>query len=276
MGDRYELDEDIAAYYAEGKERVRLTAGSGRLELLRTQELLARYLPPAPAIVLDVGGGPGVYALPLAAQGYDVHLVDPVALHVEQAKAASDAQAEAPLGSAVIGDARRLDWSDGSVDTVLLLGPLYHLPDRVDRVAALHEASRVLRSDGVVVAAAISRFASAIDGVRHGFLGEPEFQEIVDRDLREGEHRNPTRREAWFTTSYFHRPEELGRECTDAGLTVETLVAIEGPWWLLQDLDDRLDDQMRRGQLLAALRRIESEPSLLGVSAHLLAVGRPT
>ena len=76
MGDWHELDEDIAAYYAEGKERVRLTAGSGRLELLRTQELLARYLPPAPAIVLDVGGGPGLYALPLAAQGYDVHLID--------------------------------------------------------------------------------------------------------------------------------------------------------------------------------------------------------
>ena len=74
----------------------------------------------------------------------------------------------------------------------------------------------------------------------------------------------------------FHRPEELKGECTNAGLTIETLVAIEGPWWLLQDLGDRLGDPMRREQLLTALRRIESEPSLLGVSAHLLAVGRPT
>ena len=81
-----ELDADILEYYDRGDEQDRLTAAN-RLELLRTQELLERSLPPAPAAILDVGGGPGVYAAWLAERGYDVVLIDPVPLHVEQARA---------------------------------------------------------------------------------------------------------------------------------------------------------------------------------------------
>ena len=81
---------DMGAYYDRGTEQGRL-ADWGRLEFLRTRELLARFLPAPPATVLDVGGAAGAYALPLAAEGYEVHLLDPVALHVEQARAASAA-----------------------------------------------------------------------------------------------------------------------------------------------------------------------------------------
>jgi len=37
-------------------------------------------------VVVDVGGAAGVYAFPLAKQGYEVHLIDPVELHLEQAR----------------------------------------------------------------------------------------------------------------------------------------------------------------------------------------------
>src|SRR5829696_1044842 len=86
------------------KERL-LGGGAGRLEYLRTRELLARSLPPAAATILDVGGGAGVYALPLANEGYSVYLVDPVPLHVEQATAASVAQPEAPIAGVLPGEA---------------------------------------------------------------------------------------------------------------------------------------------------------------------------
>jgi len=273
MGDHQRLDREIAAHYAEVAERQRL--GPLSLERVRTWELLVRHLTEAPAVVLDVGGAAGVYALPLAARGYQVHLVDPMARHVEQALEASGQQPETPLASATVGDARRLEWPDAGVDAVLLLGPLYHLTERADRVRALGEARRVLRPGGVLAAAAISRFASMMDGLLRGSLDDPVFAAIVERDLRDGQHRNPTGRPDWFTTAYFHLPDELVEEVAEAGLELQDVVAIEGPAWMVPDIEQRLADPGRRERVLRAIRRVETEPSLLGASSHLLAVARP-
>lgn len=274
-GEPFDVDARMIAHYEEGIERDRLVGtGAGRLEYLRTRELLARYLPAAPATVLDIGGGTGAYALPLAEEGYSVQLLDPVASHVEQALAVSASRSEADLAGARVGDARRLPFSDASADAALLLGPLYHLTPREDRVLALREAHRVLRPGGVVFAAAISRFASTYDGLFRGFLKDPGFEEIVERDVAEGQHRNPGGRPEWFTTAYFHLPRELGEEAAGAGFSVEALVGIEGPGWLVPDLEAWLEDPGRRSKLMAAIRRVESEPSLLGAGAHVLVVGR--
>ena len=274
MSDASGDEAGLAAYYALGLEHGRLASGPGALELARTQALVERYLPAPPAVVADVGGGPGRYAVWLAERGYHVHLVDPVALHVEQARAAANGRPGAALVDAEIGDARALTLPDASADAVLLLGPLYHLPERADRLRALAEARRVCRAGGVIIAAAISRFASTLDGLRGGYLEDPAFAAVATADRQDGQHRNPTGNPAYFTTAYFHRPEELAAECSAAGLAHETTLAVEGPGWLLPDLDARLGDERRRAVLLAALSALEAEPTLLGVSAHLLAVAR--
>ena len=81
------IDPAIESHYGTGYERTRLfPGGTPSLEFVRSMELLDRLLPAPPAHVLDVGGGPGTYAAPLARRGYQVHLVDPVPLHVEQAR----------------------------------------------------------------------------------------------------------------------------------------------------------------------------------------------
>src|SRR4051812_1197080 len=83
------LRPEIAEYYDRGAEHERLTRGpEGQLELLRTQALLARLLPPPPAAIVDVGGGAGIHAVPLTERGYEVQLLDPMPLHVEHARAA--------------------------------------------------------------------------------------------------------------------------------------------------------------------------------------------
>ncbi len=259
---------EIAAHYDEGIEQPRLDRGSGRLEFARTCLILERVLPPPPARVLDVGGGPGRYAEWLTARGYDVQLIDAVPLHVEQARALSNGY------TAALGDARALHEPDASHDAVLLFGPLYHLTEEADRRRALLEAGRVVRPGGPVVVAAISRFASLLDGLWRHLLDDLAFELIVERDLREGQHRNPENRRHWFTTAYLHHPDELAQEVRDAGLTLDGVLAVEGPGWLLPDLEARWQDERGRRRLLDAIARIEREPSTMGASAHLLALAR--
>jgi len=131
----------------------------------------------------------------------------------------------------------------------------------------------VLRPGGVLVATAISRFASLLDGLAGGALAEPAFRAMVERDLADGQHRNPDPegRPEWFTTAYLHRPEELAAEVADAGLALDGLYGLEGVGWLVPAL---WDDGPGLARAVEAARAVETEPALLGASAHLLAAAR--
>lgn len=267
------LSERIADFYREADESSRLATGWFQLEHARTQELILRYLPPAPGAIIDVGGGSGVYACWLASLGYQVHLIDPVAKHVEQARAASSAQPDHALASANVGDARHLTCDDHSADAVLLLGPLYHLVEKDDRIACLREAYRVLRPGGLVWGAGISHFASLLDSLAHGFFDDPNFAPILERDLEDGQHRNSTGNPLYFTDAFFHRPGELSREFQAAGFQILEVLPIEGPGWLARDFDRIWSDPIDRERLLTAVRKMEREPSVLGASSHIMAIG---
>jgi len=254
------VDPEIVGHYAEGEERNRLEGWS--LERVRTEELLARSLPPLSARILDVGGGAGRYASLLGAQGYDVVLLDPVELHVQQA-----ADDVVPFG-VERGDARSLPHPDASFDAVLMLGPLYHLTERVGRLRALVEGIRALRPGGVIVAAAISRAASLLDGFARDFHHDERFRAGVEQTLATGQHRNPARTPGWFTTAYFHRRSDLQAELEEAGATDVQVYGIEGPAALFPDHSDQ-----SHAIALWAARLAEADPDLAMFSPHLLAVG---
>lgn len=263
------LDPDVAAYYARGGEAGRLTGEfpSGPLELARTQELILRHLPPGRLDILDVGGGPGVYAEWLVEAGHGVRLIDPVALHVEQATERH------PGISALLGDARALPEPDSSWDVVLMLGPLYHLTAATDRLRALGEARRVLRPGGVLAAAGISRFAALLDLlIRLDRLHEPDVFERVRQAVATGVFRGHAR--GLFTTAYFHLPQDLADEVAAAGFPAPTVFNIEGPGFMVGDFSERWADPARREAMLEVARLVETEPTMIGASSHLLAVGR--
>jgi len=268
------LPPEIRKHYDHVEERSRLFKDAGELEFHRTKELISRYIPRKPLNVLDIGGGPGAYACWLAKLGHTVHLVDAVPLHVQQARAASNSQPDKPLASATLGDARRLKFGDKTSDIVLLLGPLYHLVEKQDRNKSLSEAFRTLKPGGLLFAAAISRFASALDGIFRNLIQDPQFFKIVRRDLKLGQHRNPTSRPEYFTTAFFHRTNELEDEIRKVGFEQPRLLAIEGPAWLLPDFRKVWRDPPLRSRLLTILQETESEAALIGQSAHILAIAR--
>ena len=172
-----------------------------------------------------------------------------------------------------MGDARHLDLEAGGFDAVLLLGPLYHLPEAEHRLMALAEAKRIVKPGGVVFAAGISRFAALHDGFAREKLFEPGFLEMAEHDLATGVHLNPEQQPGWFTTACFHRPEELENEMTAAGFADVQVLGLEGLAGWLPSLDARWADAHDRRIILDALASLESEPSLRGASAHLLGVG---
>jgi SAM-dependent methyltransferase len=265
MGD-WELEAEIEAYYERGDERERLTRSArGRLEFARMQDLLRRVLPGEGLDVLDVGGATGIHSAWLAADGHAVTLVDPVASQVAVA-------ARMPGVEAVVGDARGLPCEDAAFDAVLLMGPLYHLTDRADRLRALAEARRCARPGGTVAAVTINRAAAWNDYL---LFQAGRFERVLSpeeslRVLREGDLRSF---EAdMFTTAYLARPDEVASEFAEAGLEGPVQYAVQGFPGFMPDLERLIDDEEARGHLMEGLRLIEAEPSLLGASNHLLTV----
>ena len=253
----------ILEYYNQGREDGRLREGDGRLEFWRTQDVLRRVLPEPGGLLIDVGGGTGIHAAWLAADGWDVLLVDPVPAHVEQASSLAGV-------STRLGDARALDVDDATADVVLLLGPLYHLPDPEDRARALSEAARAVRPGGTVVGATINRHAALHDQLNRGGWFEPPRRARLAATSASGLSLTG----GDFTLGYFHHPADIAAELSAAGLDVTGQYGVEGAAWLLGGIGGYLDDESQREAVLEALRITESEPSLLGVSGHLLTAGR--
>ena len=237
-----------------------VVSGHGRLEFVRTQELLRRWLPPA-SVVLDVGGATGVHARWLAGDGHQVTLVDPLPEHVAAAAVGGFA--------AEVGDARALRQTDSSVDVTLLLGPLYHLVDAADRAQALAEAVRVTRPGGLVVAAGINRYGGLLEAGSNGTLTEENlhlFTEAFASGAIDGSY--------GFTVAYFHHADELAGELAAAGLVDVDVLGVEGPAAnILQNAaPERIDDLLPSAVLFARL--VESDPNLRAGSQHFLAHGR--
>lgn len=240
----------VVEFYANrADEDDRLLASAlGQLEFIRTRELIERFLPDPPAAIVDIGGGTGRYAAWLAGLGYEVHLIEPVPLHVDQATA----RAAAGRGFTVsLGHATSLPIDSGSQDAALLLGPLYHLPDPAERARAWAESRRVLGPHGLVIAVGINRYAGVLDSLR---------REFVDT--------------GFGAVGYFHPTGELAEEATAAGLSVEGVFGVEGPGCMVSDLEARWADPSERQVILEAARIVEAEPSMIGASHHTLVVAR--
>src|SRR5205814_1867268 len=140
--------------------------------------------------------------------------------------------------------------------------------ERRDRIQALQEAHRVLEPGGLLFAAAVGRYASLLSGVAENLLGDPDFAAIVARDLRDGQHKNHKDKE-YFTTAFFHRPEELEAEVREARFDLVAHLGVEGRAWRLADLEQRRADPASRERVPPAAPAIEPEHTLFALPLHL-------
>ncbi len=265
------ISNDIDAFYAATSEEGRLQLGLGPLEFERNKELISRHLPKK-AIVLDIGGGPGIYAEWLAGLGHDVHLVDPVEKHIKQANKRSK-QAKRPF-KAQLGEAQRLEFTDGFAHVAILHGPLYHLQQQEQRINAISEAKRVLKPGGIVLGFAINHSASTIAALLNGFIHAPEIFEMCKAELTTGIHSPPKNMPGVLPSAYFHRPDELKDEFEAAGLTYLDTYAVEGLVWVDKNYFESRSDPAKKARMLELMRITENDGALLSLSPHMMIAGR--
>jgi 2-polyprenyl-3-methyl-5-hydroxy-6-metoxy-1,4-benzoquinol methylase len=243
-----------------------------RTEFAVTRRVLADYLPPPPATIADLGGGPGRYAIPLAQQGYQVTLVD---LSQENLALAQNKAAEAGTELAAVVHANVLslpDLPEFKYDAVLLMGPLYHLLEQAERETAVAIAYKLLKPGGLIFAAFITRFAPFRDMAGKGHTSWiSDHAERAQQILETG--KNKAHPGNSFPDSYFAHPDEIKPLMEGADFETAALVGCEGIVAGHEEHINQLDGKLWK-QWLDLNYRFSHEPSLYGASDHLLYIGQ--
>ncbi|MDX1614628.1 MAG: class I SAM-dependent methyltransferase [Candidatus Promineifilaceae bacterium] len=241
-----------------------------RTEFAVTLRALEDHLPVAPAVVLDLGGGPGRYAIALARRGYRVLLADLSLGNLRLARRKAAASDTHLVGTVQLNALDLEVLPAGAFDAVLMLGPLYHLLEAGDRRRAVSQARRVLRPGGTLAAAFITRFAFLRDSAQ----GYPEWfveNEAYARHLlATGVYNQPRGERPYF---YFVHPDEVLPLMEGVGLLTKSLLGVEG---VVAGHESEVN--ALRGPAWEAWVQINyevaHEPSLLGAADHLLYVGQ--
>ncbi|PWG79324.1 class I SAM-dependent methyltransferase [Pararcticibacter amylolyticus] len=266
------IDSSISDFYAKSSEDTRLTQGVGPLEFERNRDLISRFFIQKRADIFDVGGGTGHYSEWLASVGHRVSLVDPVTKHIKLAQKRSR-NAKKPF-ECILGEARKLPFADGSADMVILHGPLYHLQQQKDRIAALNEAHRVLRKGGVVLGFAITSAASTVAALGNGLIHHDSIFNMCREELITGIHHPPAEFPGILSDAFFHRPDLLRTELEMAGFSTEALLAVEGMAWLDGSFFQSWNNPEKKQRLLELLKLTEDREDLLSFSPHMMIAGR--
>jgi SAM-dependent methyltransferase len=270
--------DDVRAYYRQFGEREwqRLVQPDGLVEFAVHCHALAMYLPPG-AHVLDIGGGPGRYALWLADRGHRAVLAD---LSPELLAIAREHVAASPardlVEEVVEADACDLSrWADRSFDAVLSMGPFYHLPEPVDRERAAAELARVLRPGGIAFVSLMPRYA------------------LLRRTLALSDERHRLANAAWMARLLDHGVfvnDVPGRFTGGYGVCVEEVIpffehhgfaalALLGSQSITNGLEDAMATLAREDSgafqaMLDAAIGAAADPAILGMCSHLLYVGK--
>lgn len=267
---------EVFEFYNAGAEIGRLERGLGKVELYRTKEILRKYITSTNNVIYDIGGGIGIYSSWLAELGNKVHLLELAPSAVEYAL---KNQREKNTYIADVCDARKVNRPDDSADIVLLMGPLYHLQNRDDRIQVLNEAKRVLKKGGLLFSVGISKFSSttwalSIYGKDNNFLDDDIFYNMIKNELASGIHIRPKEYPYLIAQAYFHTPLGLQREIESVGFHTIQKYAIEGIIWFTPCLNEKWEDKDSRERLLNIVRYTENEEEIMGMSPHFMVVSR--
>lgn len=194
-----------------------------RTEFGVTLKAFEEFLPSPPLDILDIGGGPGRYALALSAQGHNVSLLDLSQANLALARQKS-VELDVPLADIRQADALTLEGiADASYDAALLMGPLYHLVSEADRANAVRQVMRVLKPGGLIFAAFITRYAPFRDYAANDPLAVYREKDQWGQMWLDGINFGNG-----FTDAYFSMPAEVIPLMQSQGVSTIQVLGVEG------------------------------------------------
>ena len=233
------------------------------VEYAITTHLLQEHLPPPPARIIDIGGGPGRYSIDLLKAGFQVSLVDLSPANIEFARLKAE-ESNLQFELLLSADASEpLPFSDESFDAVLMMGPLYHLTTLEQRHQALKEASRIMKPNAPIFAAFITLFGA----VQSIIINGPQNIEAEWETMQFGIN-NP---DLGFTEAYFARPAEIENLMTSFH-RIE-MVGVEGCSNNFQQNFSNLDSNLWQKWLELNLQFGRSSTAL-EASNHIVFIGK--
>lgn len=236
-----------------------------------------RKLLPGRGHILDNGAGPGKYAMELARCGYEVTLTDLTPVLVEQAeRKAEELGLRQQFRGFHTADARELAlFREEQFDASLMLGPMYHLQEEADRVKAVRELRRVTVTGGLVFVAFMSRIRFMATALMYPQHWKPlDRAAAIDRFLETGvfDHQDEGR----FTGAYYFNIDEVEPFMQAQGFESVRLVASSGIGRFSQEQTDywRGLGEPEWNRVMELVYEAAESPYLLGLSSHLLYIGR--
>jgi S-adenosylmethionine-dependent methyltransferase len=242
-----------------------------RMEFSTTLRAMNEFIPPH-STILDIGGGPGRYAIELAKAGHRVTLLDLSSRNVELAREKAR-EMGVHIADFVHGNALDLSrFADSAFDVVLLMGPLYHLVEPSDRDLAIREALRVLAPGGLFFASFIARYSVYIDLLKHdpGEITQcaKRYEELMTKAVH-----IPTERNPGFTDAYFIHPMEIEPLMSRRGLSTLRLAVAEGLIAPVEAAVNALSEEAFQ-TWVDVCYRLGTDPATWGAGEHMLYVGR--
>lgn len=266
---------NVIDYYESFGEREWSRLDREPLELLVNLHYIKEYLPTSGAI-LDNGAGPGKYSMELAKLGYNITLTDltPKFVHLAAEKSEELGLSERFSGFHVLNAENLIGIEDNTFDASLMLGPLYHIQDENGRINAVKELFRVTKPKGIVFVAFRSRINHVLDSLLRPENWKPNnsidnIQEFMETGVFNHEETGR------FTGAYFYNLEDIKPFMESNGFeTLQLIGSTNLGFSLNKDHWSYWNNKGEYNKLIDLLIETACDPSVLGLSSHLLYIGR--
>lgn len=256
----------LEEYYNKFNEDKRLNSRYGRIEYEVSMRYIHKYIDeylkqnnmkPEELKILEIGAGTGRYCIPLSEEGYDVYGVEPVKHNLGVLKAKKSKV------KAIYGNALKLKkYEDNTFDIVLVLGPMYHLLSKEEKIQALKEAKRVSKNGAkIFVSYIMNEYAVLYFGVKEGHLGESIKQGKLDETFH-------CTKDANELYSYV-RIEDIAEFNEGAELKRDLIISPDGASNILRQYLNKLTEE-EVDMFIEYQMSICERQDLIGAGAHTL------